>query len=185
MNKLINEEYEILFLEPTVLSMIRYDYKNLIKDEVLYSRIINKCYDVFEYLEILLNSGIIEFESIKNLLKQIDDKIFFHNHCQLKSLTRESAVINFFNKLGLKIKMSVQECCGMAGSFGYKNKYYKISKSLGLELINNIKSNYDELSNLVVLANGISCREQLHSFTNNEFKIYHPVEYLNKIFFVR
>lgn len=181
LKSLIDEGFDILFLEPSVLAMIRYDYKKLIHNDNLFYLLANKCYDIFEYLNILIEKRDIEPETIKKYLQPSENKIFYHCHCQLKSIGLGSSVPVFFCRIGFSVIESTQECCGMAGSFGYKKHYYHISKSLGTELVKQIRLFDSNLDEVVVLASGTSCREQLKSFMSNTKKIYHPIEYLNKM----
>jgi len=46
----------------------------------------------------------------------------------------------FFMKLGFDVTLSNVECCGMAGSFGYKKDYYDLSKRVGSDLIDQIEA---------------------------------------------
>ncbi|MEG8946998.1 LUD domain-containing protein [Rosettibacter firmus] len=180
LKKLIDEGYDILFIEPSVLTMIKYDYKKFIKDDNLFGLINSRCYDIFEYLNMLIDRREILVEQIQNHIVINKKKIFYHEHCQMRSLYEKSSVIEFFNRTGINMQISTQECCGMAGSFGYKKHFYDISKNLGLQLIDQLKLHYNNLDDVVILANGISCREQLSSFSKVK-DVYHPVVFLNRI----
>jgi len=70
--------------------------------------------------------------------------------------------------LGFDVRTSDVECCGMAGSFGYKQEYYDLSMAVGSDLHDQFE---DEPR---VVASGTSCTEQLADLLDvpNE----HPVE---------
>ncbi len=181
LKNLIDEGYDVIVIEPSVLTMLRNDYKKLLKDDKLYDVIKEKCYDLFEYLNMKIEKGDINIDLIKKNIRFTGEKIFYHGHCQLKSIGLGNEAPEFYRKLGINVEVSTQECCGMAGSFGYKKHYYKISKSLGLSLWEQIKNKFGSKEGIVILASGISCREQLKSFSEKKEKVYHPVEYLNRL----
>lgn len=182
LKQLIDEGNDIIFLEPSVLAMIRYDYQKLINDDNLFNYVKARCYDIFEYLMMIVNDKKIDSDEIKRrIIPSSTKKIFYHAHCQLKSIGLGDVVPLFFNRLDMQVVTSSQECCGMAGSFGYKKHFYKISKNLGEQLIEEINFYDREKDNVVILASGTSCREQLNSFMKISKTVLHPVEYLNKI----
>ena len=182
LKQLIDEGNDIIFLEPSVLAMIRYDYQKLINDDNLFNYVKAKCYDIFEYLLLMAEDKKLDLEEIKSrIILSSNRKIFYHAHCQLKSIGLGEVVPSFFNRLDMQVVTSTQECCGMAGSFGYKKHFYEISKSLGEQLIEEINFYDKEKDVVVILASGTSCREQLNSFMKISKTILHPVEYLNRI----
>ena len=63
-------------------------------------------------------------------------------------------------------------CCGMAGSFGYETEHYEVSKKIS-ELVLVPEINKTDKNTLVV-ANGFSCRHQIHDFAGS--KAVHWVE---------
>lgn len=177
--KVIDEGSEIIFAEPSVLAMIRYDYKNLINNDDIHKKIKLHCYDPFEYLNKIIADGILETESLKKIIRHPSEKIFYHGHCQMKSIGIGNETPEFFNRLGIAIDTSSVECCGMAGSFGYKKQYYELSKNIGRELARQIQVSLAGHKDAVIMASGTSCREQIHDeLTGN---VYHPIEYLDSL----
>lgn len=181
LKKLIDDGYDVIVMEPSVLTMLRNDYAKLLKDDNLFAAVNEKCYDLFEFLNMKIEEGKLDINHIKKNIKYAGQKIFYHGHCQLKSIGLGNEAPEFYKKLGIDAAISTQECCGMAGSFGYKKHYYKISKSLGISLLNQIKNKFGSTDEVVILASGTSCREQLKSFSDRKDNIYHPAEYLNKL----
>ena len=54
-------------------------------------------------------------------------------------------------------------CCGMAGSFGYEKKHYKISQQIGEDrLFPAVRAASEQTE---VVASGFSCRSQIQHFT--------------------
>jgi len=64
------------------------------------------------------------------------------------------------------------ECCGMAGSFGYKADYYELSMQIGQDLYSEMTS--DDYPHATLAASGTSCQEQLETFAGR--RIQHPIE---------
>ena len=73
------------------------------------------------------------------------------------------------DELGFDVETSDVECCGMAGSFGYKSEYYDLSMDVGSEL----EDAFEDPSRQLV-ASGTSCTEQLGAVF--EDGVVHPVE---------
>lgn len=171
LEELINQDYDIIISEPSVLAMFRFEYENLINDKKLFSKIQAHCYDPFEYLNIINDKIKIENHTVKNIVKE---EIVYHGHCQLKSIGLGQEVPKLFNRIGVKISETSAECCGMAGSFGYKKEFYNLSKKVGEYLGEEIKQKNPD----IIIANGTSCREQITDEINS--KVLHPIELLEK-----
>jgi Fe-S oxidoreductase len=60
-------------------------------------------------------------------------------------------------------------CCGMVGSFGYKQEFSELSLAIGQGLFDRLNQ-YDG----TIAACGISCRSQIEAGTGR--KVVHPVE---------
>src|SRR6185437_16009547 len=86
-------------------------------------------------------------------------KAVVHGHCHHKAVMKMDAEEELLRKVGLDIQVLDSGCCGMAGSFGFEREHYDVSLAVGeLVLLPAIReAPKDEL----VIANGISCREQI------------------------
>jgi Fe-S oxidoreductase len=80
--------------------------------------------------------------------------------------------VDVLERLGFDVTRTSAECCGMAGSFGYKSDYYELSMQVGAALEDEIRSQVDPDTPLVV--SGVSCREQLDALFDRTAK--HPIE---------
>ena len=104
--------------------------------------------------------------------------IIVHGHCHQKSLSN----VNFTKEIlslpkNHQVKLIPSGCCGMAGSFGYEKEHYDVSQKIAnLVLLPTIEKALKEDPNTFIVANGISCREQLAGKVNR--KIHHFVELL-------
>lgn len=177
--KFIDENNEIVVAEPSVLAMFRNDYKKLINNEILFKKIAQHTFDPLEYISKLINDKKLGLHK-SNLAKGFSNtKVFYHDHCQMKSINTGYVASEFFRNLGFDVTVSNVECCGMAGSFGYKKEYYELSKNVGDDLVRQIKDATKLNKEMIILASGTSCREQLKDGLDTT--VYHPIEFLERI----
>ncbi|MCL5268478.1 MAG: LUD domain-containing protein [Bacteroidetes bacterium] len=179
LEKLIDEGKEIIVAEPSVLSMFRRDYEKLLDNNELFGKIAKHSFDPIEYLNGLIVNGSLDLS--KHLIKPQSPfhRIFYHAHCQLKTIGGGNVTPEFFRRVGFTVDISNVECCGMAGSFGYKKEYYDISKRVGDDLISQINATLSLDKGTVLLASGTSCREQIGSEISAT--VYHPMEFLDTL----
>ena len=101
------------------------------------------------------------------------DPVTYHPHCQGRTIDTDREAVETLERLGFDVTTTDAECCGMAGSFGYKRAYYELSVRVGDALADEI----DEES--TVLASGVSCGEQLEDRLQRP--VYHPIELVASI----
>lgn len=81
--------------------------------------------------------------------------------------------------IGFDVATSTVECCGMAGSFGYKKDFYELSMAVGADLFQQVTEAEKDGGPRAVLASGTSCTEQLHAGLHQN--VMHPIELLAAI----
>ena len=156
--------------------MFRRDYNHFIKDKEQFLKIKDHCFEPFEYLNKFILEDDVDLSRIFDLNKlPMGVKLFYHSHCQQKTIGAAEPTINVLKKIGLEVETSTVECCGMAGSFGYKKDYYDLSMKDAEDLFNQIRS-AKEKNNILVLASGISCKDQISEGLG--IKVIHPLELL-------
>ncbi len=86
-----------------------------------------------------------------------------HGHCHQKAFATIGAVHTVLKLIpGLTVKPIDSSCCGMAGAFGYETTHYDVSMRMAeLSLLPAVRGAPDAL----VVANGTSCRHQIHDGT--------------------
>ena len=173
----VDKGFDVIFTEPSVLAMLRQDYKKLLGNDELVEKIKNRCFDPVELLNKMYDEDRLDCNLLADRIKKTETKIFYHGHCQMKSIGAGDEAPKLFERLGFEVYCSTAECCGMAGSFGYKKQYYDLSANVGKDLISQIeRANLPE-SSKQVLASGTSCREQIRDLSGEE--VLHPIEYLD------
>ena len=73
---------------------------------------------------------------------------------------------------GLKLTVLDSNCCGIAGTYGFKKENYEVSQSIGQPLFEQIRS----LSPDVVATDCETCKWQIEMSTG--FKVMNPVSIL-------
>ncbi|MBL4766795.1 MAG: FAD-binding protein [Rhodobacteraceae bacterium] len=100
-------------------------------------------------------------------LKSPAPKVLLHGHCHQKAMDVMPGIEQTLALLPDTIVEKIEtSCCGMAGSFGYGVDTYETSlKMAELDLLPAIR-NSDE--NVIVVADGISCRHQIVDNSNKK-----------------
>ncbi len=178
LKKWIDNGYDIIAIEPSVLALFTSDYKYLLKDKELMYRLNIHSYEPLEYIQTVLTDTGISPGSFFDMNKAENKNLFYHAHCQLKTIGAERYTIQLLVELGFDIEVSQVECCGMAGSFGYKKDFYELSRRVGEDLFDQIRKSEKD-GERVVLASGISCRDQV--FDGLGRNPLHPLELLEKL----
>ena len=178
LSKEIDHGHPVVVPEPSVLALFRRDYKNLLADSELFKKIRTHSFGAAEYVARLLEETQANpREWFRAELCDLGSRIFLHGHCQRKSLKASLEVADIFKQAGFDVVQSDVECCGMAGSFGYKKQFYAISMRIGEELFRQIRK-ADGSAPRILVASGISCRHQIEDGARRH--VYHPLEILEK-----
>jgi len=91
---------------------------------------------------------------------RIDGEVLLHGHCHQKALWGSKADLALIG--GCDLKTPDTGCCGMAGSFGYRPRFYDASLRIaGLELLPALERS----PGARVVADGFSCREQIEGLS--------------------
>ena len=161
---------DVVVIEPSDLAMFRADYRKLLGesaaddvDDDEADRIADASYEVFEYVYGLLDEGA----DAGALESGTDERVAYHAHCQQRTLGLERYTTAVLDELGYEVATSEAECCGMAGSFGYKREYYELSLDVGEDL----RAEFADEDRVV--ASGTSCCEQLAALRDES--VPHPI----------
>ena len=172
----IDRGRDIVVVEPSVLALFRHDYRHLLEDTALFEKLKAHSYDPIEYLQKIIAEDELALEHIFSVEKTAGRRVFFHGHCQQKSIDATGPTVDLLRRLGFDVDTSSVECCGMAGSFGYKREYHELNASVGQDLFNQIQRAETSADDRIILASGISCYDQIHAGTGRP--VLHPMELL-------
>ncbi|MFC7020338.1 MULTISPECIES: LUD domain-containing protein [Haloarcula] len=166
----VADGYDVVVVEPSDYAMFQREYEKLLPESA-YDSLADGSYEIFEYVYGLLENG-----ADGDALPGADGAgVAYHSHCQQRTLGVETYTEAVLADLGYDVVTSDAECCGMAGSFGYKSQYYDISMDVGADLAAQFDPVADERT---VVASGTSCIEQLDSLLRAETR--HPIQLLDR-----
>mgnify|MGYP002760192799 FL=1 len=160
---------DVVVIEPSDHALFQREYEKLL-DAESHTQLADNSYEIFEYLYGLLTNGADETA----LSAGDGEEIAYHSHCQQRTLGVDRYTETVLEDLGYDVVTSDVECCGMAGSFGYKKDYYDVSMAVGEELTSQFTT--PETDDRTVVASGTSCLDQLDDLLQRPSK--HPIELL-------
>ncbi len=169
----------LLVVEPSVLAMILREYRKLLSAEA-FAKLQSFTSDLVEFLSRHLAEQPRDPRTIFDIRKFAPSpKIFYHRHCQQRAVSDPAITVDFLQSLGFQVTCSQVECCGMAGSFGYKKDFYDVSQAVSEELVEQWKATESANGPHTLVASGVSCIEQLQGATGRA--VLHPIELLAKM----
>jgi iron-sulfur cluster protein len=170
---------EVIVVEPTSLAMFRRDFRHLLENKIQFERLRQHAFEPLEYIALLLKIFSRNPKDFFDVSRSpVGTKLFYHAHCQQKTIGAADATIALLCAIGFDVATSEVECCGMAGSFGYKKDYYDLSLAVGADLFQQVTT-ANASGTRALVASGTSCTEQLRSGTSRE--VIHPTELLAAI----
>ena len=163
---------DVVAIEPSDLAMFRSEYEKFLP-EASHERLAAASYDVMEYVFGLLENGgdpaALRAPAEGTGPVASGTRVAYHPHCQARTIGVGEHATAVMEALGYDVRVSDTECCGMAGSFGYKTDYYELSMDVGEP----IREQFGDTDRTVVAA-GTSCTEQIDALLGGA--PMHPVE---------
>lgn len=106
-------------------------------------------------------------------MKPVPLRAAYHSPCHLERLGGVIYTIDLLKRIpGLDLVILHSECCGIAGTYGYKKEYYKLSQDIGKDLFRAIEGVNPE----IVITDCETCTLQIEM--NTQFKVLHPINIL-------
>ncbi|WP_144926859.1 LUD domain-containing protein [Halorubrum salsamenti] len=166
----IEDGRDVVVVEPSDIAMFDREYERLLDAED-YDELASNGYEVFEYVYGLLENGA----AADDLRHGDGEQLAYHSHCQQRTLDLEPYTLDVLERCDFDVTTSDVECCGMAGSFGYKSDYYEVSMAVGSDL--RAQFTEAETRDRTVVASGTSCLEQLDDLLERPTR--HPIQLLD------
>lgn len=170
---LVSETVPLVGIEPSALLSFRDEYPRLANDKKNAQFIAHHSFLIEEFLSAEIKSGNIGASQFTKAPKTIK----FHGHCHQKALSNQKFSFDVLNlPENYKVTLITSGCCGMAGSFGYEARHYKVSMQIGeLKLFPAVRN---AEKSVCIAANGTSCRHQIFDGTGKT--ALHPVQILRE-----
>ncbi|HEX7191338.1 MAG TPA: FAD-binding and (Fe-S)-binding domain-containing protein [Thermoanaerobaculia bacterium] len=153
----IDEGVAIIGLEPSCVSVFRDELVNLFPTDPRAKKLSKLAMTLSEF---------IEREGDRFKLPHLDGKALVQAHCHHASILGFGDEEKVLKALGLDVQRPDSGCCGMAGAFGFEEKNYEISTRLGERVL--IPQVRAASPDTLIVADGFSCREQIHQMTGRE-----------------
>jgi glycerol-3-phosphate dehydrogenase subunit C len=152
--------------------MLKAEYPRLLKDDPHLGRlapiISQKTYDLAEFLLELGGGPAAE-------LQPVNKRLAYHAPCHLKGQGIGRPWLRLLRAIpGIEVEEMAAECCGMAGTFGFKQEKYQISMDIGEELFSAIRAYHPDLA----VSECATCRMQIEHGTS--VPALHPAEILHQ-----
>jgi glycerol-3-phosphate dehydrogenase subunit C len=129
-------------------------------------------YDIFEFLRMLYERGELntQFQPMPRTLP-------YHAPCQLRAHRLGRPALDLLELIPeLRINESEAACCGIAGTYGYKQEKYQIGMDVGAPLFEFVRQSGSDLA----LCDSETCRWQITHGTGVTTK--HPIEILREAY---
>lgn len=167
------EGLPILACEPSCILTMKDDYPALLKGELRKKAqtVAERCFTLEEFaaqaatgVSVSLNAG--------------PKRILLQGHCHQRSLVGMNPTLSLLRRIpGAEVIDLDAGCCGMAGSFGYEQEHYEISRLVGAQRL--FPAIQREPADTVIVAPGLSCRLQIAHFTGRQ--ALHPAILLQSL----
>jgi len=169
----VSEETPLIGIEPSAILTFKDEYLKLADDKISAKAISKNTFLIEEFIQQEIELGNIKPEQFVLETKTIK----FHGHCHQKAMSNQLSSFAVLNlPKNYKVTIIPSGCCGMAGSFGYEKEHYEVSMQIGEQTLFPAVRNANK--NVVISANGTSCRHQIKDGTQREAK--HPITILKE-----
>ena len=127
-------------------------------------------WDIFEWLRELHEAG-----DLRTDFRPLAMKLPYHAPCQFRAHRVGKPALELMALIpGLDVSESHARCCGIAGTYGYKQEKYQIGMDVGEELFTFVREQGLEVE--MTACDSETCRWQLEHGTNLPSR--HPIEVL-------
>ena len=158
----------VVGLEPSCLLTLRDEYVDLLRTDAARA-VARSSYLLEEFLLRERGRGLrLPWKT------RAPRRALLHGHCHQKAMVGTAPTVAALTWAGYTVSEVDSGCCGMAGSFGFEKEHYDLSVSLGNRRLAPAVRAAE--ADTVVVAPGISCRQQIAHLT--ERRAQHPAEVL-------
>jgi len=158
---------EVLFIEPSCLSMIKDDWGRLLPGDERVPLVAGASAPALDLVARLAEAGRLRFRG--------GGRAVLHDHCHAKALGFAAATLRALAAVpDLELEALDAGCCGMSGVFGYEADHFDLSVAMGERVL--LPAVRREPAETQILATGTSCRSQINDLSGR--RALHPLEFL-------
>jgi FAD/FMN-containing dehydrogenase/Fe-S oxidoreductase len=145
----------IVGLEPSCLSVLRDEVKNMFPQDRDAFRLTRQAVTLSDFLE--------RHAAGYTPPKFAGRRALIQAHCHHKSVLGFDCEKSLLKKMEIEFEEPEPGCCGMAGSFGFERSHYDISLRIGERAL--LPAVRKEADDSLLIADGFSCRTQIEQGT--------------------
>lgn len=168
-----DQGYDIVSSSTSCGMMLKREYREILDLEGPdFDLVSERTFDICEYLLNLHERGELDTHFSK-----MDKTVAYHAPCQQRAHGIGKPALDLLALVpGLRVVEMTADCCGTAGTYGYKREKYDIAMAVGARLFHDICSATDELS----ACDSETCRWQIEHGTG--MPSVHPVVLLARAY---
>ncbi len=151
----------IVGLEPSCILTLRDEYPALAADADRARLLARSAFTLEEFIV-----RAAQADDLRGIWRQERETAWLHGHCHQKALVGNGPSVEALRLAGYQVQVIPSGCCGMAGDFGYGVDHYAISQRIGEDRL--FPAVRQAGPQDVIVASGISCREQVAHFTGRQ-----------------
>ncbi len=160
---------EIIFSSPSCGMTLKQEYENILRLPRA-AQLKDHLFDISQFLLMLHEQG-----KLNTGFRAIHETIYYHIPCHLRALQIGFPALELLSIIpGLKVVELPDNCCGLAGTYGFKKEKYAIAKEIGEDTFRAIR----ESGVKKVVSDCEACRMQIAAHTGVE--VFHPIQILNQ-----
>ena len=160
----------VVVLEPSTVAVFREELPSLLPHHLDGQRVTSHSWLLSEFL---VCEGVTP--------PKLAGKLILQSHCHQKAVLKVEAIRKLLGEMGLSVQEPQTGCCGMAGSFGFEAKKYRMSQDIAESALLPAVRAADASTYLV--ADGFSCRAQISQGTGRA--VLHSADLLKLAFDVK
>ena len=157
----------VVGLEPSCTAVFRSDAAELFPDDQDVLRLRDHTVTLAE----LLTKHTPDWQPPK-----VDREVLAQVHCHQHAVLKFDAETELLKKAGAQAEPLESGCCGLAGNFGFEAGHGEVSRALAERVL--LPRLRDAAPGTVVLADGFSCRTQIHELDSGGHEAMHLAELL-------
>ncbi|MCG3211599.1 MAG: Anaerobic glycerol-3-phosphate dehydrogenase subunit C [Anaerolineae bacterium] len=171
--KYAREGVPIVGTSTSCILSLKSDYQHILDIDTEEARIVaQNSFDICEFLLDLADAGELNTD-----FQPVEATLPYHSPCQLRAHNIGLPAIDLMEMVpGVKVDHIQAECCGIAGTYGYKKEKYDIAQAVGKPVFDHVKASGSE----VAVCDSETCRWQIGASTGA--KMIHPIELLAKAY---